>query len=134
VETYASGKVTAVLALDCDVFCACEGGVEDWCCVLVVRLWVRVGMEWCTVCAACEEEEHGCGVDALVLRSVLVLVRFGCDRDEAVVMGGNGVAVDWEVRWIVARLRLRWVRVVYVYVARNESGGERRAGAVGVKW
>jgi hypothetical protein len=69
-----------------------------------------------------------------VLRSVLVLVRFGCDRDEAVVMGGNGVAVDWEVRWIVARLRLRWVRVVYVYVARNESGGERRAGAVGVKW
>lgn len=27
--TYAAGVVSAVLALDCDVFCAFEGGVED---------------------------------------------------------------------------------------------------------
>jgi hypothetical protein len=29
-ETYAPGKVAAVLALYCDVFGAGEGGVEDW--------------------------------------------------------------------------------------------------------
>jgi hypothetical protein len=74
------------------------------------------------MCAACEEEEHGCGVYALVLLSVLL--RFGCGRDEAVVTGDSkGVTVDGEVWWIVVRLRVRWVRVVYVYVARNGVWG-----------
>jgi hypothetical protein len=79
------------------VFCACEGGVEDcWVCQWCGAVEGGREREWRTVCAACEEEEHGCGVYALVLLSVLL--RFGCGRDEAVVTGDSkGVAVDGEV-------------------------------------
>lgn len=90
--TYATGKVTAVLTLHGDVFCAAEGRVED-CEVLDVGS-KGVGM-WRgrTVCAAREEEEHG--VCAGVVKSAVLWRCFGiwsgvCDE---VVIGCEIVAV-----------------------------------------
>ena len=53
-----TGEVAAVLALDCDVLVACEGGAEVW--KVAVSWWSSgsVGGRLRTVCAACEYESH----------------------------------------------------------------------------